>query len=146
MDFSGDVGLWQRRIAEGPEGQARRALVFDALSISAGQHIIDLGSGGGHMVRELALAVGNDGRVVGIDPNADQLSAARALCDGLEAAELVEGDARDMPFDNGDFDAVTSVQVLEYIPECDSALSELRRVLKPGGRAAIVSTLWDHFR
>jgi ubiquinone/menaquinone biosynthesis C-methylase UbiE len=121
-------------------------MVLDALSIGVGQNVLDLGCGGGHMVRELALAVGSDGRAVGFDLNADQLVAARALCNGLEAAEFVEGDAQEMPFEDDDFHGVTSVQVLEYIPDPDRALSETRRVLRPGGRVAFISTLWDHFQ
>jgi SAM-dependent methyltransferase len=146
MDFTGDIGLWQRRIAEGPEGIARRMAAFDALAVESGQAVLDLGCGGGHLVRELALAVGDGGRVVGLDVSADQLAAARALCDGLPAAELVEGDATGMTFEDGTFDGLASIQTLEYIPDVDRALAEARRVLKPGGKAALVSVLWDHFR
>lgn len=146
MDFTGDFGLWQRRVAESPEGVARRMAVFEALAVESGQAILDLGCGGGHLVREFALAVGAGGRAVGFDVSADQLEAARAVCDGLPAAELVEGDATDMAFADGAFDGLASIQTLEYIPDVDRALAEARRVLKPGGKAALVSVLWDHWR
>jgi len=146
MDFTGDFGLWQRKIAEGPEGIARRLAVFEALAVESGQAILDLGCGGGHLVRELALAVGDRGRAVGFDMSADQLAAAGAVCNGLPAAELVEGDATDMAFADGAFDGLASIQTLEYIPDVDRALAEARRVLKPGGKAALVSVLWDHWR
>ncbi len=146
MDFTGDFGLWQRKIAEGPEGIARRLAVFEALAVESGQAILDLGCGGGHLVRELALAVGDRGRAVGFDMSADQLAAAGAVCNGLPAAELVEGDATDMAFADGAFDGLASIQTLEYIPDVDRALTEARRVLKPGGKAALVSVLWDHWR
>ena len=67
MDFGGDIGLWQRKIAEGLEGTSRRLAVFEALAISSGQTVLDLGCGGGHLVRDIALAVGDSGRVVGLD-------------------------------------------------------------------------------
>jgi SAM-dependent methyltransferase len=146
MDFSGDIGLWQRKIAEVPEGVARRMAVFEALAIESGQAALDLGCGGGHLVREIALAVGESGRAVGLDANADQLDAARAACAGMPAAELTEGDATDMPFEDSAFDGLASIQMLEYIPDVDRALAEARRVLKPGGKAALVSVLWDHWR
>jgi SAM-dependent methyltransferase len=146
MDFSGDFGLWQRKVAEGPEGMARRMAVFEALAVESGQAILDLGCGGGHLVREFALAVGDRGRAVGLDVNAEQLEAARAVCDGLPAAELVEGDATNMAFEDGTFDGLAAIQTLEYIPDVDRALAEARRVLKPGGKAALVSVLWDHWR
>lgn len=88
MDFSGDIGLWQRRIAEAPEGAARRRAAFDALAVERGQAILDLGCGGGHLVRELALAVGAGGHAVGVDTSADQLAAAEALCADLPAVRL----------------------------------------------------------
>ena len=76
MDFGGDFGLWQRNIAESPEGTARRLAVFDALAVNTGQAVLDLGCGGGHLVRDLALAVGDSGRVVGLDASKDQLDSA----------------------------------------------------------------------
>ena len=146
MDFSGDFGLWQRKIAESPEGVARRLAVFDALAVEAGQAILDLGCGGGHLVREIALAVGAGGRAVGFDVSPDQLEAARGICDGLPAAELIEGEATGMAFEDGAFDGLASIQTLEYIPDVDRALAEARRVMAPGSTAALVSVLWDHWR
>jgi len=146
LDFSGDIGLWQRKIAEGPEGTARRMAVFEALAIESGQAVLDLGCGGGHLVREIALAVGVSGRAVGLDMSTEQLDAARAVCAGLPAAELIEGDATDMSFVEGTFDGLASIQTLEYIADIERALAEARRVLKSGGKAAFVSVLWDHWR
>ena len=146
MDFSGDIGTWQREIAEGLEGTARRLAVFEALAIKSGQSVLDLGCGGGHLVRDVALAVGEGGRVVGLDASKDQILAARALCDGIAAVELVDGDATKLPFEDGSFDCLASIQMLEYVADVDSALLETRRVLKPGGKAALISVLWDHWR
>lgn len=146
MDFAGDIGLWQRKIAEGLEGTSRRLAVLEALSIASGQALLDLGCGGGHLVRDLAFAVGESGRVVGLDASEAQLEAARVLCEGLAIAELIEGDATDLPFEEATFDSLASIQMLEYVPDVDSALSEARRVIKPGGKVALVSVLWDHWR
>ena len=79
MDFGGDIGLWQRKITEGFEGASRRMAVFEALSIKSGHAVLDLGCGGGHLVRDIALAVGDKGRAVGLDASADQLSTAREV-------------------------------------------------------------------
>jgi arsenite methyltransferase len=146
MDFSGDIGAWQREIAEGLEGTARRLAVFKALEIKAGQSVLDLGCGGGHLVRDLAMAVGFSGHAVGLDTSNEQILAARALCAGIAAVELVDGDATKLPFEDGRFDCLASIQMLEYIVEVDSAILEARRVLKPGGKAALISVLWDHWR
>lgn len=146
MDFSGDMGLWQRKVAEGPEGVARRMATFEALAVRPGQALLDIGCGGGHLVRELALAVGAEGRAVGLDMSPDQLAAARRLCTDLPGAELVEGDATDLPFEDASLDGLAAIQTLEYIPDVDAALAEARRVLRPGAKAALVSVLWEHWR
>lgn len=146
MDFSGDMALWQRKVAEGPEGVARRMATFEALGVRSGQALLDIGCGGGHLVRELALAVGAGGRAVGLDMSPDQLAAARGLCAELPGAELVEGDATALPFEDAGFDGLASIQTLDYIPDIDRALAEARRVLRPGGKAALVSVLWEHWR
>ena len=146
MDFGGELGLWQRNIAESLEGTARRLAVFEALAVNTGQAVLDLGCGGGHLVRDLALAVGDSGRVVGLDTSSDQLESAGALCAGLSAVELREGDATDLPFEDASFDSLASIQMLEYVPDVDAAIAEIRRVLKPGGKAVLVSVLWDHWR
>lgn len=146
MEFSGDMALWQRKIAESHQGHERRMAVFDALAVESEQVILDLGCGGGHLVRELALAVGSNGRVVGLDASAGQIESAVALCSDLPAAELIEGDATNMVFDDSTFDSLACIQTLEYIPDVDRALAEGRRVLKPGGKAAFVSVCWDHWR
>ena len=146
MDFSGDVGAWQRRVAEGPEGAVRRMATFEALSPRPGGAFLDLGCGGGLLARDLAIAVGAGGRAVALDPSADQLSAAKAACAGLPQAEFVEAGGAGMPFDDGAFDGVGSIQVLEYIEDVDAPLREVRRVTKRGGKTALVSVLWDHFQ
>ncbi len=146
MDFGGDFGLWQRKIAESLEGRTRRLAVFEALSIKTGQAILDLGCGGGHLVRDIALAVGGSGRAVGLDASPDQLKSAGALCADLASVEFIEGSATAMTFEDGSFDGLASIQMLEYIVEVDTTLAEARRVLKTGGKAVLISVLWDHWR
>lgn len=146
MDFGGDIGLWQRKIAEGLEGTSRRLAVFEALAINSGQAVLDLGCGGGHLVRDIALAVGDSGRAVGLDASKEQIAAARSLCTDIAQVELIEGDATNLPFENASFDCLASIQMLEYVPDVDAVISEARRVLRPGSKAALVSVLWDHWR
>lgn len=146
MEFSGDIALWQRKLAESHAGHDRRIATFDSLAVESGQAVLDLGCGGGHLVRELALAVGRDGRAVGLDISAQQVASARSLCSDLPSAELVEGDATDMDFADNAFDSLACIQTLEYVPDPDLALAECRRVVKRGAKAAFVSVCWDHWR
>tara|TARA_B100000925_G_scaffold262552_1_gene219925 strand:- start:135 stop:290 length:156 start_codon:yes stop_codon:yes gene_type:complete len=50
MDFSGDVGEWQRNVSEGGAGKDRRMKVIEVFNIQSGQSIIDIGCGGGHLL------------------------------------------------------------------------------------------------
>ncbi len=146
MKWSGNVAVWQRKVAEGAEGVARRAAVVEALAPRPGEKILDIGCGGGHLVRDFAEILGPEGRAAGIEMSPDQLAAAHETCAGLSNVELHEGDATALPFEAGTFDAAATIQTFEYIPDVDAALRETARILKPGGRAALVSVLWDHWR
>lgn len=146
MDFEGDIGLWQRRVGQTPEGVSRRSSVFGALDPQPGERILDVGCGGGHLLRELALAVTPGGTAVGIDVNQDQIGAAREYCADVANAEVLQADVLELQLDDHSFDGVSSIQVLEYISAIDEALREIRRMMKRGGRAAFLSVLWDTFR
>lgn len=146
MEFTGDIGLWQRRIAESTEGMARRLAVMETLQPEAGWRVLDAGCGSGHLVSEMARAVGHTGRALGIDFSADQVEAARVLTEGIANAEIIQGDVCAIPSEDATFDCISSIQTLEYVPEIDRALQEIRRVLRPKGRVAFVSVLWDTFR
>jgi SAM-dependent methyltransferase len=56
---------------------------------------------------------------------------------------LVKADATALPFPDATFDAAASIQVYEYVADLSTALAELHRVLRPGGRALILDTDWD---
>jgi arsenite methyltransferase len=146
MDFAGDIGLFQRRVAECPGGVAQRLAVIQSLSLVPGHAVIDIGCGGGHMVREFALAIGNKGRVIGLDVSKEQVDSASNHCHGLEVAECHVGDVTNMTFGDACFNQAASIRTLEYVDDVSAALAEIHRVLKPGGLVAMVSVLWDHFR
>jgi len=146
MDFQNEIGDLQRKITQCQEGIARRRTMFESLVVESGQTILDLGCGGGHLVHELALAVGSDGYIVGVDPSPNQIAAARKLCTDLENVEFKADSATDLSFNDSMFDSVTSTQVLEYVKDVDKSLTEIHRVLKKGGRFCAISVLWDHWR
>jgi SAM-dependent methyltransferase len=77
--------------------------------------------------------------VVGVDVSADQLRVARARVGEL-AEELVQADARELPFDDGSFDSVIAALVYTDIDRYDLALRETVRLLRPGGRFVHVGT------
>jgi len=107
----------------------------------AGERVLDVACGTGVVARMVAGEVEGIGRVVGLEPSPAMLAVARAesAAEGLDI-EWVEGSAGAMPFLDGSFDLVTIQQGLQFVPDREEALAEVRRVLRPGGR--VVSATW----
>jgi SAM-dependent methyltransferase len=126
-------------------GPFAEALV-ELASPRLGESVLDVGCGTGAAARAAALAVGRDGRVVGLDLNVGMLEVARGIDLAEDARpgdpepapiEWIEATAAAMPLADRSFDAVVSAQVLQFVPELDAAAGEIVRVLRPGGRAAV---------
>src|SRR5262245_2162678 len=120
----------------------RRKLVTEALAAGPGDRILDVGCGPGFYVPDLLERVGPRGAVVGVDGSASMLELAARRSEGSENVEFHEADATALPVDDASFDAALSVQVLEYVADIPAALAEIRRALRPGGRAAIWDVDW----
>ena len=123
MEFSSEIGAVQRRMAQTQEGVGRRKATFEALNVAVGQQILDVGCGGGHLLKDLALSVGTDGRVVGLDPSDQQIAAATDYCQGLDNVSFSKDSATALSFSDGEFDGVVSIQVLEYIDDVDDTVA-----------------------
>jgi ubiquinone/menaquinone biosynthesis C-methylase UbiE len=112
---------------------------FDLADLSAGESVLDLGSGSGLDVFFAADRVGREGRVVGVDFSADQLAKARRLAaeHGFDQVDLREGRIETPPVEDASVDCVISNGVINLSPEKDAVFAEVARVLAPGGRLAI---------
>jgi SAM-dependent methyltransferase len=117
----------------------RRRLVHAALVAEPGERVLDIGCGPGFYVAELLERVGPDGSVVGVDVSGDMLAVAAQRTEGHENVEFHEGTATALPLPDESGDRAVSVQVLEYVDDIPTALREMYRVLRPGGRLV----LWD---
>jgi SAM-dependent methyltransferase len=129
-----------------PAIATQRARTRAALGAQRGERGLDVGCGPGFLACELAHEVGPAGRIVGLDESPEMLEAARAriVREGLEdRAEVRTGDAARLDFPADSFDFVTAVQVYLYVGDVAAALAEAARVLRPGGRLAVVDTDWD---
>ena len=136
---------WSRAVEDfnaSTEAIARRARILDALSLSPGNRVLDVGCGPGHQVSELSTVVGDAGRIEGVDAAESAVEIARRRCCELRNVEFQVAEATSLPFDANTFDAVMSSQVFEYLDDVRGALAEIRRVLKTGGRVLIHDTDW----
>ncbi len=122
--------------------KARRARILDALGLTPGSRVLDVGSGPGHQAFEMSSVVGSSGRVDGIDPADSTIAIARRRCFDLTNVSFQPGEATEIPFGNSIFDAVMSSQVFEYLDDVPTALGEAFRILKSGGRVLIHDTDW----
>jgi ubiquinone/menaquinone biosynthesis C-methylase UbiE len=124
----------------------QRKEVLAALALQPGETVLDVGSGPGLLMADVADLVGPEGHVTGIDASDSMLALSRRrFADPplRERTSVLKADATQLPFKTGQFDAAVSTQVYEYVPDVDRALAELYRVLRPGGRALILDTDWD---
>jgi SAM-dependent methyltransferase len=114
-------------------------VMADALDLQPGDDLLDVGCGSAGFLDGQAAHVRC---VAGLDASQIQVGLARRrLRQRIAAgtAEIVLGDAAALPWPDGRFSAVTSLNCLKFVPDPDQALNEMCRVLRPGGRAALGS-------
>lgn len=129
-----------RNVPEGAvESFAGVANPWELGRLSAGERVLDLGSGAGTDSLIAAQMVGSDGHVTGIDMTPQMLAKARAAASEMAATnvEFIESEAERLPFTDASFDVIVSNGVIDLIPDKDAVFSELHRVLVPGGRMQI---------
>jgi SAM-dependent methyltransferase len=126
-----------------------RDRIVDQLSLRGGERVLDVGCGHGLMLIAAAKRL-KAGRAVGVDiwqkedqaGNSPAATLANARAEGVaDRVELRDGDARRLPFEDASFDAVVSSWALHNIYDAEGraeALREIARVLKPGGRLAVI--------
>jgi SAM-dependent methyltransferase len=106
-------------------------------------HLLDIGSGTGANLSLLRDVVGAAGTVTAIDfsPLALRFAADHAALPGVA---LLQGDALRLPFPDDQFDVITMLDVLEHLSDDSRALSEVFRVLKPGGHLVFSVPAYQH--
>ena len=108
---------------------------FSLRSLEPGEKVVDAGSGGGFDCFIAAGQVGESGQVVGLDMTEEMLSKSRATALSMELnnVEFREGLLEDMPIEDGWADVVISNGVINLCADKKKTLSEIMRVLRPGG-------------
>jgi SAM-dependent methyltransferase len=129
-----------------PDVVGQRAQTLEVLRPRAGESGLDIGCGPGLLAVDLARQMGPTGRIFAIDTSPDMVAMAsgRTQAEGLsDRIAVLIGDAAELPFRDGTFDFLVATQVYEYVPDMKKALAEAARVLRPGGRLAVLDTDWE---
>jgi ubiquinone/menaquinone biosynthesis C-methylase UbiE len=129
------AGSFERKYSE---------MALERLSVAEGDAVLEIGFGSGHCLGRIAKSVGPTGKVSGIDISSGMLKVAKRRLRKAQLLHLVQlqlGDAAKLPYRANIFDAVFISFALELFdtPEIPKVLEEIQRILKPGGRIAIVS-------
>ena len=125
-----------------PEIINQRMRTLAAMGLRRGESVLDAGCGTGLLLEIEAKAVDSIGRAEGVDFSNDMLDVARERCAGLSQVNLQQGSVETLDFEDASFDALSCTQTLLYVEDITKALQEFYRVLKPGGRIAIIETDW----
>jgi SAM-dependent methyltransferase len=122
----------------GPGTEEEHRMALSMLSIDPGARVLDVACGPGNFTRGFARAA-SDGLVVGIDASTSMLDVA-IRDTGADNVAYIRGDAGALPFRDGSFDAVCCFAALYLIEEPERAMTEIVRVLAPGGRVALLTS------
>ena len=121
---------WQREFTNGVDPEYTEQILPLVCEWTNGfAKVLEVGTGEGQVAR--AIASINGAAVVGIDPTENQIAEAIRRGGG---PSYQKAGAESLPFADGEFDAVVCCLVFEHIDDVDTALSEVARVLRPGGR------------
>ena len=122
------------------ETWAANLLAIEALDIAFADHVLVVGCGHGRSLAALAARAPR-GKVVGVDPSGLMAEIARKRNRRLAKASRVKvivATADNLPFPDATFDKALCVHVVYFWPDLETPLAEIARVLKPGGRLALL--------
>jgi len=108
---------------------------IDIANVKKGDAILDLASGTGDLIKLYHKKIGNSGRIVSSDINEAMLDEGKRnlINSGVLGIEFVQANAEKLPFEDNSFDLVSIAFGLRNVTDKDKALSEMCRILKPGG-------------
>lgn len=125
----------------GPTMADEYTLASELLELAPGKVVLDIGCGPGNFTRRFSKAVAPGGLAIGFDGSQPMLERAQTERGGDgECLAYVRGDATNLPFVDATADAICCFAALHMFPDPFHSLGEMARVLKPGGRLALLTT------
>jgi arsenite methyltransferase len=127
MEITDELPFWSA-----PFGLA----LLDTIRIRPGMRVLDIGSGSGFPMLEIAARLGRGSAVTGLDPSEHcvRMIAGKIRDYDCRNADVVKGVAEEIPFNEATFDLVTSNNGMNNVQDMEKAFSECYRVCKPGGQ------------
>ena len=134
---------WRKQSAA--MGSGMTAAIVAAAQVAPTMHVLDIACGTGEPSITIAHLLEGSGEVLGVDISTGPLALAteRAKQHGLSNVNFQEADVHHLPFADGSFDRITSRLGVMFFADLPRALREMHRVLKPGGRVALLA--WGQF-
>jgi SAM-dependent methyltransferase len=138
QQYASEQGLEARRsLYDEVDGPDAREVAFAAVAAARPRRVLEVGPGPGEASARIARELGAE--VVAVDVSERMVELARGR--GVDARV---GDVQSLPFEDGSFDCALAAWVLFHVADLDLALSELTRVLRPGGRLVAVTVSVRH--
>ena len=131
------------RLAASELGRAYKSLVVDEMRIQRGSTVVDLGCGPGTDLEDFAVATGREGRVIGIDNDADAIAEAAEQSACIPEIEVSVGDVHELAVADRSVDRIHTDRVLQHVEHPEVVVGEAARVLRLGGIAAFAEPDWD---
>lgn len=124
---------------ENADGDDPRQFAFEAVADAAPRRVLEVGGGEGELAERIKDELGAE--VIGIDQSDRMVELQRGK--GIDARR---GDVQVLRFADADFDVAVAAWMLYHVPDLHLGLSELARVLRPGGRLVVVTNAVDHLQ
>jgi len=147
VDHTADPGFYLRFLDAAnaiPAVAAWKPDILDTLHLEPGMKALDIGCGIGTDAFDLAERVRPGGHVTGVDFSESLIAeATRRVARRNLPVTFEVGDAQSMHFPDNTFDVVRTERMLMHVPDAEKALSEMSRVLRRGGRMAVLDFDWE---
>jgi len=135
--FNGKADIWDENVAE--KDTAKLTQMAERLELEPGSVVLDVGTGTGVFLPYLLKSIGEKGKVVALDVAEDMLAEARVKKPGRNVEYLL-ADITDIPLYGEMFDSIVCYSSFPHFQDKPKALTEMKRVMKSGGRLFICHT------
>ncbi len=130
-------------LAQMPAIRRLKAWAVERLDPQPGMTAVDVGCGTGEDAQGLGVTVAPGGRAIGVDLSTAMIAEARRRAGAVgSAAEFETGAGDDLPLGDSSVDVLRCERVLQHVKAPGACLAEMHRVLRPGGRVALIDTDW----